>query len=191
MRELHLDATHLLKDTRTMKRFLLATCVSMLAGPALSGEIAGEPVTWYSQMAGDWLVEGFTTNGNTYCGATTAWTDNSVMMIAIQQDTREVSLMIINTEWFINVPQGTPWDFRTNFYKDGSFAENFISTADMGQNPQTVFVRDLSLEFFKAWMNYDRMIIDMPGDIVDLDVSLSGTINAVEYMAICKHQMDG
>lgn len=150
----------------------------MAATPALADD------QFFAWDGGAWSVLGGTADGDAFCSASTHWPDGSSVILILPQGDDGIGMIVTNTDWFITSPEGTDFSVKAIFKNRRGQTDVYSGTATVS-DPQTVIFAGLTAKFVEAWAVNASLYLDMPGDLQDLPMTLTGTMGAIQALASC------
>lgn len=166
-----------------IRKSILASIVALglIATPALALS------QFFHVQSGQWSIEGYSGEKN-FCSAKSYWQNGSYVSLFIMRGSNTMSLIVHNTEWYLNGNIGE--------YYNGKIVFTGKIGTDSGTAPfelldsQTIAFRDVTNSFLENWIKYRTMKIVMPNNIPNLNIGLSGTAAATEAFVVCVEHLN-
>jgi len=165
---------------------IMVGLVSLLGfvSPAAAGDV------FYSTSTnGGWDIVGEYNDLklNPACYIKRDYADGSKFMMIKDLKDGEIYFMNRNVEWNISDEPGKKdgYQVRLVFYKsNGEVSGGVVQYILVNKN--TIRVPDLNVEkFVKSVFEYARMVLIMPGNIQNAEITLNGTRDAISKMSDC------
>ena len=174
-----------------MKKALFASAVAL--GLMVSSVSATD--LFFEKTVGHWDIFGHpgdaATNSNPACILQTKWQDGSYMQLIQDLADGEMLIEFTNNDWNVEGPYGEgTLDLTMNMHGRRGGIESFnVKFVLVDKN--TIQIRGIDYKsFLPAFMNYNKMVLIMPGDIQNSEVPLENSTNAVGIMGQCLDAAD-
>lgn len=142
---------------------------------------------FYQTSSGQWDIYGHAGSDtlNPACIMQTNWTGNSRLMVIQDLADGELYIHFSHSAWNIDGPYKTRHALEIRFFS-GSRTIKVLEGSLVLENNSTISVRSMKQDtFYNPFMEADRMVFVMPGNVPDITVGLRGTRDAVEHSKMC------
>ena len=175
-----------------MKKTLLASVAAL----GIMATSASAIDYWFEKSVGHWEIFGHPgdpeNNLNPGCILQTKWEDGSYMLLIQDLSSGEMLIEFTNNDWNVAGPYGSDnvLDLTMNMYgRRGGVQSYNVKFFLIDKN--TIQIRGIDYKtFLPSFMNYNKMVLIMPGDIQNSEVPLENSTNAVNIMGQCLDAAD-
>jgi hypothetical protein len=168
--------------------------VAVLIGMMLISNIsiAAEGSYFYNEKVSDWTVAGYTGDPsvNPSCFVRKDWADGSAFELVKDLEDGELYIWFQNNGWNI-IDEPGEYEMRLNIhYYDGDINGNNFGYLLINKN--TIVIPQIEVEsFVTAFHDGTNMVMVMPGDIENAEVSLDKSKYSLELLAECIDKSKG
>ena len=173
------------------KILLAATTASVMSSAVLAANDGGR---FYDNSVGIWSVVGLYANSengtNPACVASTSWQDGSYFNLIQDLADGELLIEFTNNDWNVTGPYGEGLlDMTMNFYGNNRVDSRQVKFKMMDKNTIVIHGIDHNT-FLPLFMNYSKVVMIMPGDVQNSELTLKDSTRALNLLTQCLKQSE-
>lgn len=174
------------------KMLYTTTACAVMATSAIA-----EVQYFFQTSVGHWTISGHpgepSQNINPACITSTTWQDGSSFLLIQDLADGEMLLELNNNEWNIEGPyneEAGQLELTMNMYRGRGELESWTAYFVL-TDKNTIQIRGMDFKkFLPGFMNKDRIVFVMPGDILNAELNLDNSTRAIGEMTKCLDAAD-